>query len=614
MRRPVNSGQRGPMVKTKSYPAPTGGWVANENLASPGGRWPDGTKRYGAERIDNGFPTATGVRMRGGSEKYATVGSGGAVVSLFDYMDGTANKRFAATGSALYDITTVADPDVSPIALLTGMASGAWISVQFATGGGIFTLAVNGSDHGLIYNGTNFYPVTTVATNALNFDAQTAAFTVGATLTGGTSGASATILGIVDNGTTGTLYLGTVTSGPFQNNETIADDNGTPGSATADGTLSAGVASAITGIATSSLSNIWTHKKRVWFVEKNSMNAWYLPVDSIAGAAVKFPLGGIFKRGGKLLAGASWSLDENAGLSATCAFWTDQGEVAIYRGDNPSSASSWQLVGVYRVGIPLGPKAWLQAGGDIIIATDIGMIPLSEAIRKDIAALGLAAVSYPIETAWNSLVEERDAGWQIEMWPTKQMAIVAPPPVDSGVNTIPVANVRTGAWGRYTGWDINCLKLFGDLMMAGTSDGKVIELEVTGSDEGAAYTFSCVPQFEDLRAPANKKIGLMARAVYRAPEQINDRLSLQSDFAVALPSDPDDAVSAAGNVWGAGVWGTSVWGAGLDLATFQEWRSVGGAGYALAPAIQITSGRVPPPNVELIRIDLNYDVATDAIG
>jgi hypothetical protein len=70
----------------------------------------------------------------------------------------------------------------------------------------------------------------------LAYDAQTVNFTVDRTLTGGTSGATATIRADDDAGTTGTLYLSDI-NGTFQNNETITDTGG--GSALANGTVSA---------------------------------------------------------------------------------------------------------------------------------------------------------------------------------------------------------------------------------------------------------------------------------------------------------------------------------------------------------------------------------------
>lgn len=68
----------------------------------------------------------------------------------------------------------------------------------------------------------------------LNFDAQTANFTVNEMITGGTSGAMAVILEQSDAGATGTLTLGSIV-GVFQDNEIITGSSG--GSATVNGAL-----------------------------------------------------------------------------------------------------------------------------------------------------------------------------------------------------------------------------------------------------------------------------------------------------------------------------------------------------------------------------------------
>ncbi|WP_341702632.1 hypothetical protein [Ferrovibrio sp.] len=72
--------------------------------------------------------------------------------------------------------------------------------------------------------------------STLAYDAQTANFTVGATLTGATSGATARIIADSDSGTTGTLTLRDIV-GEFVDNEIITGSSG--GSATANGTLAA---------------------------------------------------------------------------------------------------------------------------------------------------------------------------------------------------------------------------------------------------------------------------------------------------------------------------------------------------------------------------------------
>ena len=72
-------------------------------------------------------------------------------------------------------------------------------------------------------------------TRQLNYTSQTANFTVGLTVTGGTSGATGVIASQDDNGTTGTLYLSSVT-GAFQA-ETITDSGGGSATGAADSAL-----------------------------------------------------------------------------------------------------------------------------------------------------------------------------------------------------------------------------------------------------------------------------------------------------------------------------------------------------------------------------------------
>jgi hypothetical protein len=76
------------------------------------------------------------------------------------------------------------------------------------------------------------YPRDLDVTRTLTYSAQTSNFTVGKTLRGQSSGASAIIIADTDSGTTGTLTLKNIV-GAFENGETIVDDNTIPGSATA---------------------------------------------------------------------------------------------------------------------------------------------------------------------------------------------------------------------------------------------------------------------------------------------------------------------------------------------------------------------------------------------
>ncbi len=69
---------------------------------------------------------------------------------------------------------------------------------------------------------------------ALDFDGQSSNLTVGETITGGTSGATGTLVEQTDDGASGTLILSHV-SGEFQDNESLSDEGS--GDGTVDGTL-----------------------------------------------------------------------------------------------------------------------------------------------------------------------------------------------------------------------------------------------------------------------------------------------------------------------------------------------------------------------------------------
>ena len=502
----------------------------------------------GASVLENWFPTATGAILRRGLQLYATIGTAAsAVTALFAYVNGNIAKLFAANASAIYDITTISQPRDR--------------------------LVVDEAGNFLVDASGEFYVISASPTAAVS------------SLTGGA-------WSVVQFATSGGVFLRAV--------------NGVDTPLVFDGT-DWGTTPAITGATPTSLSNVWAFKNRLFFVEKDSLNAWYLPADSIGGLAVVFPLGSVFTRGGSLLFGASWSLDGGGGLSAQCVFFSSEGEVAVYQGTDPSTADTWSLVGVYRIGKPLGPSAFIPAGGDLVIATDIGFIPLSQAVKRDYAALAPSAISQNIETEWNDAVSgSADDDWNCSVWSASQMVVVAPPFSSTDAPFVYVANARTGAWAKFTNWNAKCLIEFNGRAFFGSNNGYVIEANVTGTDLDTPYTGSYVPLFNDLGALGMKVTG-MARAVLRGPVAVADSVSVQTDFNISLPSPPAATTVMADNKWGTAIWGQSVWSGTAESKTYQQWRSAPANGYAVSPSLQVTSGSSTPLDVEIIRMDVTFE-------
>jgi sugar lactone lactonase YvrE len=248
----------------------------------------------------------------------------------------------------------------------------------------------------------------------------------------------------------------------------------------------------ITGVTSSELSYVSKHKSRLWFVRKNSLTAWYLPVDSIAGAAADLSLTGVMQRGGSLMFIATWSQDTGDGQDDRIVFVSTEGEVAVYEGSNPASAADWSLVGLYNITKPLGPKCHFRAGGDLVIGTESGLVPLSAVTQKDPAAMDVSAMSAAIEQSWRDQVKRRTVDQPMELfkWPRENMLMVSLP---HDLTTSFVANIQTGAWCKYIGWDVQAATIFNDQMYIGDRAGFVYAAEVGGADEGPATGGLFVP-------------------------------------------------------------------------------------------------------------------------
>lgn len=517
---PVATGSR-QQSTVKTFPAPIRGWVLNENLAAP--------KAGGAKVLENWRPTQTGVALRGGSTRHATLGAI-PIESILTYDAAGTRKMFATDLTSIYDVTAPTSPTTPIAPSVTGQTSGNYSSAQMATVGGAFMVAVNGTDRLRLYNGTSW---------------------------------------------------------------TAIDAASTP---------------AITGVTTSTLSHVWTYRNRLFFVQRGTLVAWYLPVDSVGGAAADFSLAGVFQQGGSLLFGATWSLDAGDGIDDKCVFVSDSGEAAIYEGSNPASADDWRLVGVYQIGRPLGKRAVMKAGGDLLIATEEGVVPISAAINKDRAALSLASVSRTIAPEWAVEVGRRVLPWDVVKWPALKIAIVGLPASPGQDKACFVVHLETGAWAKYTGWDTRSLGLHNGSAYFGTSNGTVMLAENGGTDDGASYTCTAIGLFDHFGAIGPVKNIQMARATFIASKPFNPKISASTNYQVALPSPPASAPDQESlDLWDTGLWDVANWDAGTTRSVSSRWVSIGRSGFTAAWQVQVTCGVTPTPDAELVSIDVTYE-------
>lgn len=373
-----------------------------------------------------------------------------------------------------------------------------------------------------------------------------------------------------------------------------------------------GTSPAITGVTAASLSAVWSFKNRLYFIEKNTMNAWYLSVDTIGGAATKLPLGGIFSHGGSLTAGATWSISSNSGLYETCVLISDRGEVAMFDGLYPGDAS-WTLKGKYRISNPLGRDCILKAGGDLAIMTEDGIVPMSKVMTLDRIALNNEAVTLPIAPVWRKAVQDRTGytGWSITAWPRESMVVVNIPQLSSNDKQQYVANARSGAWCRYTGWDAKCFAVSGNKLLFGTSDGRVMEAETGGTDDGALYSGKCFWSWQSLGVPGSRKHVNTARLVYMGSYNVRPSIEFVSDFALTTSPAPAAYSDTSSALWDVALWDVDVWGGAITLQG--SWQNVSGFGTVVAPVAQISVSSTTAPDLRIMQIDVLYEIG-EAFG
>lgn len=352
--------------------------------------------------------------------------------------------------------------------------------------------------------------------------------------------------------------------------------------------------------------DVWSHvtafKRRLWFVQANSATAWYLPIDAIGGEAKPFYLTSIFKRGGKLLYIINWSVDAGDGLDDKLIFVSDLGEVAVYSGDNPDTTATWRLDAVFYMSAPIGDKAHGEFGGDVLMTTNYGLIPLTKVlVGRLMEAPVEAALTKKINRLINRLVnlQERPRTWELYNIPNYQAIVLILPPFGETPALQLVMNSLTGAWTTLN-LPINCGANVSGKFYFGTLDGRVclygennylddVKLNGTGGETVICSYFSAYNYFGD---PTTLKHFKLVRPVFQTDQPPAYRLRLNMDFDIsALPGNPAPPGPEADNpIWDVSIWDQAFWSSSLTV--FRPWVGVEGLGFCAATLMKVASNDI----------------------
>ena len=555
---------------TASVAAPIGGWNARDSIAE--------MNPLDAVVLNNFFPTPSEVMLRKGWTTYST-GITGQVDTLVNYSGPTAQKLFAMAGSKIYDVSTSTATEV-----YSGLGNDRFQHVNISTSGGNFLVAVNGNDPALLYDGSNWSSYATTTT-AVTISTMTA---VGTLVTVTTSTAHGLSSGnrITVSGTTPSQYNGSFTiTVTGASTFTYVANSAPSGSASPVGTYTV---TGITGTTSDKFVNVNLFKERLYFVEENSLNFWYLPVNSIGGVATSYPLGDVARMGGYIQAMGTWTIDAGYGVDDFAVFVTNMGEVIVYKGSNPSDANDWSLVGVWQIGQTFNRRCFFKWGGDLLLLTKDGLVPMSATLqssRLDPRVNLTDKIYYAISQATGAYSAE--FGWQIQFLATANMLILNIPVI--GATQQFVMHTITKSWANFSGINTTCMEIFNDQIYFG-GNGYVGRFWDGSSDDGQNIKASCQQAYSYFDARGQLKRFTMVRPILFVDNGNPSVLcGISTDFQTV---DALSQISYNPSLITVGVWDTAIWDDGQwggDETINKVWQGVTGLGYAGGINLNIAS-------------------------
>lgn len=370
------------------------------------------------------------------------------------------------------------------------------------------------------------------------------------------------------------------TAGPF-----LAVVNGADSLQIYDGTDWS--APSITGTASSTFIGIAASKRRLWACQVDEIDAWYGPTGAIAGAFTRYPLGGEFPLGGALQAIGNWTRDGGGGLEDLTCFFSDQGEVAIYTGYDPTDAAIWQKVGTYRIGKPIGRRCLTQVGGELAVLTEFGLQPMSSALQQDTAQQAALAVTQRIGPAIAEFARlyGTNFGWEALTYP-RMAALVINVPISTTLRHDQcVMNLRHGAWTRFQGWNAVTFGVFGGRLYFGGTDGTVYLADEGASDGGTAIAYDVQTADTSVGAPFLKS-AQMVRAVFLTNGSPAPTIETIPDFGDQIPEAVASEAETDYALWDVALWDDGLW--APEFQTYAEWQSVVGIGTTFSLRMRLT--------------------------
>jgi hypothetical protein len=339
----------------------------------------------------------------------------------------------------------------------------------------------------------------------------------------------------------------------------------------------------VSGVNPTVFSSINMHKERVWFVQRNSTIAWFLPTGGIQGTATSMDFGPLWSKGGYLVATGTWTIDGGLGPDDYFCAVSSRGQMAMYKGTDPTNSSAWALVGVFDFPSPLGNRPFCRVGSDLWMISLEGVIPVSQGLPFDPGAIRSVAITSRIQNAMllAAAQYQNNFGWEMISFPAQALAILNVPIAANVQQQQYVTNMMTGAWCQFTGWNFNTFALFNDLLYAGDNSGNVVQAYAGVADLVSPINAFKACAFNYFGDPARLKQITMVQPLMVSSGAVTPTIGIGVDFNPTSSLTPAVVnITPVGAEYGAAYYDKSYYAAGNSSTA--QWLSAQGEGHALS--------------------------------
>lgn len=331
---------------------------------------------------------------------------------------------------------------------------------------------------------------------------------------------------------------------------------------------------------------VTTFKHFVIFAVKDSQKLHYLASGNIYGAATAFPLGGQFLHGGNVVGMWSCTYDGGAGMDDSLVVIAAGGDLLIYQGTDITTANSFGLKGRWFLGgIPAGRHIASNIGGDLLIITKMGLLPLSRLVTGAAAEDSRIYETYKVSNLFNQLMLTKSSlrGWSIRLNPEDNTLLVTVPTFAGQACEQLAMSIPAKSWSRYdslgigngTAWanaGFYSSETHDGKLYFGTVDGRVLihdgYIDGVLLSNANAYTsiqWRVLTAYRNLGNGRQKQVQLIRPTVLS--ETANPAYDCQAKYRFDMTELASVSIGAPGSgSWDSGTWNSAVWGDGLGAS------------------------------------------------